>query len=82
MTALCRGPIDFAYSAKVAFGATADGGAPAMPLHLITFSIRNYSNFLENNPLDLIKGDLVVAAIVEFGRARAFVCRHLLGVFE
>jgi hypothetical protein len=37
---------------------------------------------LQNNPFDLIKSDLVVAAIVELGRAGALMRRHLLGVFE
>ena len=32
--------------------------------------------------LDLIERDLVVAAIIELGRARALVRRHLLRVFE
>src|SRR5207245_1900338 len=37
---------------------------------------------LQNNPLDLIERDLVVAAIVELGRARAFVRSHLLRVLD
>ena len=37
---------------------------------------------LQNNPLDLIERDLVVAAVIEFRRAGTFVRRHLLGIFE
>jgi hypothetical protein len=37
---------------------------------------------LQNNPLNLIPRDLVVAAIVKLGRARALTRRHLLSVFE
>jgi len=37
---------------------------------------------LQNNALDLIERDLVVAAVVEHGRAGAFMRRHLLGVLE
>src|SRR2546423_10838919 len=37
---------------------------------------------LNNDPLDLIEGDLVTGAVVEFGRARAFVCGHELRIFE
>jgi UDP-3-O-acyl-N-acetylglucosamine deacetylase len=37
---------------------------------------------LQHNLLDLIEGDLVVAAVVELGGARAFVRGHLLGMLE
>ncbi len=37
---------------------------------------------LQYNPLDLIERDLIIAPIVELGRSRAFVRRHLLRVFE
>src|SRR5216684_1608722 len=37
---------------------------------------------LNNDPLDLIEGDLVTGAVVEFSRARAFVCGHELRIFE
>jgi hypothetical protein len=38
--------------------------------------------FQNRNPLDLIERDLVAGAVVKFCRARAFMCRHRLGVFE
>jgi hypothetical protein len=38
--------------------------------------------FLKNNSLNLIERNLVVAAVVELGRARALMDGHLLGVFE
>src|SRR6266446_6614873 len=37
---------------------------------------------LNNDPLDLIEGDLVTGAVVEFSRARTFVCGHELRIFE
>jgi hypothetical protein len=37
---------------------------------------------LNNNPFDLVEGDLIVAAVVELGRPGAFMCGHLLGVFQ
>jgi hypothetical protein len=37
---------------------------------------------LQDNPLDLVERDLVVAAVVELGRACALVRGHLLGVLE
>ena len=37
---------------------------------------------LQNDALDLVERDLIVAAIVELGRARALMRRHLLGVLE
>src|SRR5271154_531390 len=43
---------------------------------------RNMTTESQNNALDLIERDLVVAPIVELGRACALVCCHLLGVFE
>jgi hypothetical protein len=36
--------------------------------------------YLQDYSLDLIEGDLVIAAVVELGCAGAFVRRHLLGV--
>ena len=48
----------------------------------------NINNFamlllnLQHNPLDLLERDLVIAPIVELGRARAFMRGHLLRVFE
>src|SRR5271169_6112787 len=39
-------------------------------------------NRSQHNPFDLIKRDLVVATIVELGRAGALMRRHLLGIFE
>jgi hypothetical protein len=36
----------------------------------------------QNNPLELVERDLVVATVVELGCARAFMRRHLLSVFE
>jgi hypothetical protein len=33
---------------------------------------------LKNNPLNLVEGNLIVAAIVKLSRARAFMRRHLL----
>lgn len=34
------------------------------------------------NPLDLVEGDLVVGAIVEFGRPRRLMRRDLLRMFQ
>jgi hypothetical protein len=39
-------------------------------------------NGLKNDPLHLVECDLVVAAIVKFGCARALMRRHLLRVLE
>ena len=36
----------------------------------------------QNNPFDLVERDLVIAAIVKFGRARALVRGHLLRVLD
>ena len=36
----------------------------------------------QNNSFDLIERDLIVASVIELCRARAFVRRHLLGVFQ
>ena len=40
------------------------------------------SSHLQHNLLDLIERDLIVAAIIEFCRARTLVRRHLLRVLE
>jgi hypothetical protein len=37
---------------------------------------------LNCDPLDLIERDLIAGAVVELGRARAFVCCHGLGILE
>jgi hypothetical protein len=37
---------------------------------------------LQNNPLDLVERDLIAAAIIKLGRARALMRRHLLGVLK
>ena len=37
---------------------------------------------LQHYPFDLIERYLIVAAVIELGRARAFVRCHLLGVFK
>jgi hypothetical protein len=37
---------------------------------------------LNRNPLDLIKGDFIARAVIEFGRGRTFLRRHELGVFQ
>jgi hypothetical protein len=46
--------------------------------------VRNFPDrsSLHDNPLNLIEGDLAVAAIVELGRSRALMRGHLLSVFE
>ena len=49
---------------------------------LASDNVLYHSSALQNNTLDLIERDLVVAAVVELGRARAFVRGHLLGVLE
>ena len=45
-------------------------------------NVPNHSDVLQNNPLDLIERDLVVAAVVKLGRPRALMRGHLLGVLE
>ena len=49
-----------------------------------TLPVRNFPDrsSLHDNPLNLIEGDLAVAAIVELGRSRALMRGHLLSVFE
>jgi hypothetical protein len=37
---------------------------------------------LNRNPLDLIARDIVAGTVIKLGRARAFMRRHRLGVFE
>ena len=40
------------------------------------------SRFLDHNPLDLVERSDTGRAVVELGRARAFVRCHSLGVFK
>ena len=52
------------------------------PTNLASDNVLNHSNGSQNYPLDLIERDLVVSAIVELGRACAFMRGHLLGIFQ
>jgi hypothetical protein len=53
-----------------------------LPTDLTHDNVLNHSNGSQNNPLDLIECDLVVATVVEFGRTRTLMRGRLLRVFE
>ena len=59
-----------------------DPGDPVACPAISEAVVKGLINRSENDPLDLIERDLIVAPIVELGRARALVRRHLLRVFQ
>jgi hypothetical protein len=61
---------------------TSHSGLPQAEICAYLASNQASCDASNHNPLDLIERDFVAGAIVELRRARAFVRRHELGVFE
>jgi hypothetical protein len=51
-------------------------GGAFFKIHPFSHALRCLNRMLEANSLDLVLGETLFRAVVELGRARAFMCRH------